>query len=755
VSRGLTEADLAAFARIGVPAEEIVKANIRRVTHAEASAILGTSRWGDMAGILFPYLDPITKQSVTVRLRRDHPEVDSQGKAQNKYLSAYGDRRHLYFPWRADSLLALTNAPVVMVEAEKSALAIAALASRIGRPMLAIACGGCWGWRGRTGIADGPHGERLDEKGPLPDLALVGWDGRGAFICFDADARTNAEVRQARYALGQELHGRCARVRIVELPELEGINGPDDLIGLCGDAAFLALLEAASSLPESALADAGKALAELGADPEQASDPKAASRLLETVSAVADPTHRRLFEKKTAKVLQWPIADVRKRVEMRVAERQEAAADAKEKARKGRLRALKLDRSALTDLERFFEERAYLPADAALVLVFFTLNTWVFDLFDTTPYLLLDSATPRCGKNTVMSLLEAVCACPQMLTSASEAALFRSIDRNRPTVLLDEAELLGGHGDRAEYLRSIVHAGYKKGGKVPRVVGQEHELQYFDVFCPKVFAAIGGFTGALLDRTIVIHMERAPANHVRKSIRQRQLKRDSAQFREWIEAYAEQSREALAELYANEADEGYWPELRDREAELWGPLLIHAKLIGPQWEARLLAAAVSFSRAKAEILAQDYNVALSNDLLEAIEQLEGERFAPVDLIPHLEGEAWGQQFSKCKDDTAKAAKVGKFLGRFRLSSRVHTRTGTTYLRQEAMEKLAAHIPARTVTAVTPVTEQAESAEDKLPSDTVTDVTSPAGAAASTIPFPEMNAVAECDQDVVAANEIEI
>jgi len=93
----------------------------------------------------------------------------------------------------------------------------------------------------------------------------------------------------------------------------------------------------------------------------------------------------------------------------------------------------------------------------------------------------------------------------------------------------------------------------------------------------------------------VVHMEKAPSVHVRKSTRQRQLQRHSAPLREAVEAYAEQSRESLAVLYENEPDQGYWTQLRDREAELWGPLLMHARFIGPELEARLLATALSFS----------------------------------------------------------------------------------------------------------------------------------------------------------------
>jgi hypothetical protein len=710
------------FARLRIPAELVAEADIRRVDHGEACVILSTHRWPDVAGILFPYVDPKTGRAVTSRVRRDHPEIDCDGKPKNKYLSPYGDRRHLYFPPGSGELLCDVSVPVVIVEAEKSALAVMAMSRRVGRPFLAIACGGCWGWMGKIGIVDGPHGERCDQSGPLPDLSLVEWKEREVFIALDANANSNKQVRHARLALALEGHGRGGRARLVELPELPEVNGPDDLLGLAGDDEFLALLSAAKPLPESALAEAKNAVQELENNPSLADEPGASTRLLSVVSAVQDPGHRNVLEKKMAKVLHWPVPAVRSGVQARAAERQAASAHAQEVARKAQLRSMHLDLPMLAaTLETFFAERAYLPEGAALVLAMFTLNTWVFDVFDATPYVLLDSATPGCGKNTVMNLLEAVCACPQMLTSASEAALFRTIDQHHPTVLLDEAELLAGRGERADYLRSVVQAGYKKGGKVPRVIGPDHELQYFDVYCPKVFAAIGGFRDALLDRTIVIHMEKAPAGHVRKSTRQKHLQRDSAQLREWTEAYAEQSREQLAQLYANEPDEGYWQELRDREAELWGPLLLHARLIGPEWETRLLVVAVRYSGDKVEIQRQEYNIALTTELLKAVEEVGFERFAPAQLVSHLDGEAWGEKLSRCADDKAKSAKVGKFLSRFRLSSRDHTRAGTTYSRQEAMEKLSAHIPAGTVTTVTYHAGPQEQPQNTCAGDSVTDV----------------------------------
>jgi hypothetical protein len=102
--------------------------------------------------------------------------------------------------------------------------------------------------------------------------------------------------------------------------------------------------------------------------------------------------------------------------------------------------------------------------------------------------------------------------------------------------LIDEAETLESRSERAEALRAIAHEGYKKGGQVPRCEGEDHEVRWFDVFCPKVFAAIGGLSGALLDRCIVIHLEKAPRASVRKSTRQRALRGDAMQLVTQLEA---------------------------------------------------------------------------------------------------------------------------------------------------------------------------------------------------------------------------
>lgn len=94
----LTQRDVEMFARLGIGPSLLDAAGICRVTDAEAR------QWGirfsagaDLSGMMIPYVHPLTQHRVTCRLRRDHPEVGTDGKVKDKYLSPQGDNRHLHF----------------------------------------------------------------------------------------------------------------------------------------------------------------------------------------------------------------------------------------------------------------------------------------------------------------------------------------------------------------------------------------------------------------------------------------------------------------------------------------------------------------------------------------------------------------------------------------------------------------------------------------------------------------------------------
>jgi hypothetical protein len=242
----LSERDLKMFADLRIPRELLERAGVKRVTDIEARELLALNGAnGDMQGLFFPYVSLKTGYRHAARVRRDHPEIEG-GKPKNKYMSGFGDRRHLYFGPGAVAMIEDITIPAILVEAEKSVLAIAASSERTGKRFLVGAMGGCFGWRGRVGKIDGPNGERVDEVGLLPDVKEY-CAGRTVFVCLDSNVSSNPSVRIAERGLTAELRKLKADVRIVRVPASESINGPDDLIGKMGDAAFLELLKNASA----------------------------------------------------------------------------------------------------------------------------------------------------------------------------------------------------------------------------------------------------------------------------------------------------------------------------------------------------------------------------------------------------------------------------------------------------------------------------------------------------------------------------
>jgi DNA repair protein RadA/Sms len=249
MSASLQPSDFAGFARLGIGPELLSAAHVQRVDDREAKDVFGIQYSGDKSGLVFPYY--IRDRRVTARLRRDNPEVDPAGKPQHKYIAAWGDHPHCYFPPNfLETAAADPDVKLVAVEAEKSALAGTAWAKRTGAKFIFFAMGGCWGWRGRIGKTESPSGARVEVKGPLPDLAVC--DERTVYVMLDANVAVSAEVQRAEKALVGELRKRGCKVLTCRIPSLKSVNGPDDLIGTAGDDALAKVLAKASDAPHAA-----------------------------------------------------------------------------------------------------------------------------------------------------------------------------------------------------------------------------------------------------------------------------------------------------------------------------------------------------------------------------------------------------------------------------------------------------------------------------------------------------------------------
>jgi hypothetical protein len=237
----LTAADLDNFAQLGITEGLLALAQVARVTDSEARLDYGIVHTGHCGGIVFPY--HLHGKRVTCRLRRDFPEMDSKGQPKNKYLCPKNDVRHLYLVPGQDAQLTDPTVPAMIVEGEKSTLAIHALTLRTGIRLFPVATGGASSWSAKRGHKPKADGGHEPEKGLLPELDSFK-SGRIVGILFDSNVTTNKAVRAGRARLAKRLRSQGAQVRLFDLPPSAGVNGPDDFIRQKGDEAFIDLLNA-------------------------------------------------------------------------------------------------------------------------------------------------------------------------------------------------------------------------------------------------------------------------------------------------------------------------------------------------------------------------------------------------------------------------------------------------------------------------------------------------------------------------------
>ena len=98
----------------------------------------------------------------------------------------------------------------------------------------------------------------------------------------------------------------------------------------------------------------------------------------------------------------------------------------------------------------------------------FIIGTYLFPIFSTFGYFIV-SGEKGVGKGTLLDFLARTCWNPtKKLISVSEAALFRSIATQLPTLIIDEYHRAIKSPSSGNSLISILESGYEKGGAVPR-----------------------------------------------------------------------------------------------------------------------------------------------------------------------------------------------------------------------------------------------------------------------------------------------
>jgi hypothetical protein len=152
--------------------------------------------------------------------------------------------------------------------------------------------------------------------------------------------------------------------------------------------------------------------------------------------------------------------------------------------------------------------------------------------------LALLSPEPGSGKTRTLEVLEDLVPAPMHVLSASTAAIFRTIEVEQPTLLLDEVDAIFGRrgkDDNNEDLRALLNAGHRIGATIPRCVGPSHEVRRFPVYAAVALAGLGDLPDTLMTRSVVIRMRRRAPGETQvcrgtrcSGVSGRQLRRASA-----------------------------------------------------------------------------------------------------------------------------------------------------------------------------------------------------------------------------------
>jgi DNA primase catalytic core len=231
------------------------------------------------------------------------------------------------------------------------------------------------------------------------------------------------------------------------------------------------------------------------------------------------------------------------------------------------------------------------PIDHEVVAVWIMM-TYVYRIFNTVSYLHLHGVRES-GKTNLASLIEELAFNAKQSASQSESTLFRNVEGNCCTMLLDESERLTNPDPKstAYQIMLISNAGYKKGGCVDRsepdpIIKGNFVPTSFDVFCPKVFASINELYYVLASRCIIIPCLRATAGELEaagvKDLAQN-VHREAPTFadlRDRLHCWALLHFPAIHKAYTDTLIESEGlKHLRGRERELWMPLLTVASHI--------------------------------------------------------------------------------------------------------------------------------------------------------------------------------
>jgi len=229
---------------------------------------------------------------------------------------------------------------------------------------------------------------------------------------------------------------------------------------------------------------------------------------------------------------------------------------------------------------RFLDLLEFPPDDVlgtASTLTLWVMLTYTYSMWGAVPYLSIGGSLSS-GKSRLLEVLGLLACSPIHSSNLTAPSLFRTLHSQGGTVLFDEAERLNDRTPDAGEVRSILLAGYRRGGQATRLekIGDGFQPMSFEVYGPKAIAGISSMPAALASRCIRIMMFRAGKDSPVPRRRVDPAASIWARLRDDLHCMALTYGTQLTAMADWQPRSG---QLNGRNLELWLPILAMATLV--------------------------------------------------------------------------------------------------------------------------------------------------------------------------------
>lgn len=221
-----------------------------------------------------------------------------------------------------------------------------------------------------------------------------------------------------------------------------------------------------------------------------------------------------------------------------------------------------------------------------IAMALWAMHAHAHRLAEHSPLLAISSPEKRCGKSTSLEVEECLVPKPLQTSNITIAAVFRTIEKWSPTLLVDEADTFL----KGDELRGVLNSGHRRSGAfVIRTVGDDHDPRQFATWSPKAIATIGRLPETLADRAIEIRL--------RRRLRSERVERITGKARADGAILARKMARFIADIGPElvDCDPKIPAALNDRAADNWRQIFAIVDVAGGDWPRLARDAALELS----------------------------------------------------------------------------------------------------------------------------------------------------------------